>query len=177
MDLNVVARYLSTLKERCGLSYEAIAEKSGIPAATIKNLCSGKTENPGLDTIRKVVYAMGGSLDEMFNQGKSKEDLQEFSMLSLKEMYEYQIEEFSKANEKHIANIRAHYEQQRQDIKDNYEARLADKREIIEQQEKHVSSLKTGLMFSITFAAVALAILIGLLILEVMNPDLGWLRF
>ena len=177
MDLNVVARYLSMLKERCGLSYEAIAEKSGIPVSTIKNLCSGKTENPGLDTIRKIVYAMGGSLDEMFNQGKSDEDLKEFSIFSLKEMYEYQIAEITKMNETHINNIRTHYEQHRQDVKENYDKRLADKREIIEQKDNHIKSLQKEIRSSRILAWVCISVLVALLIAEVMNPNLGWLRF
>ena len=170
MDLNVVARYLSVLKERCGLSYEAIAEKSGIPVSTIKNLCSGKTENPGLDTIRKIVYAMGGSLDEMFNQGKSDGDLKEFSIFSLKEMYEYQIEEITKMNETHINNIRTHYEQHRQDVKENYEKLIADKSELINHLKKENRTW-------IILFLVCASILVGLLIAEVMNPDLGWFRF
>ena len=170
MDLNVVARYLSTLKERCGLSYEAIAEKSGIPVSTIKNLCSGKTENPGLDTIRKIVYAMGGSLDEMFNQGKSDGDLKEFSIFSLKEMYEYQIEEITKMNETHINNIRTHYEQHRQDVKENYEKLIDDKIDLINHLKKENRTW-------IILFLVCASILVGLLIAEVMNPDLGWLRF
>lgn len=177
MDINVVARYLTMLKERSGLSYEAIAEKSGIPVATIKNLFSGKTENPSLDTIRKIVYAMGGSLDEMFSQGKTKEDLKEFSIASMKEMYEYQLAEQAKMHEAHVANIRAHYEQHRQDYKENVEKRLADKREIIDQQEKHIASIKKELSTSKIMACAFAAILIALLILEVMNPELGWLRF
>lgn len=177
MDINVVARYLSALKERSGLSYEAIAEKSGIPVSTVKNLFSGKTENPSLETIRKIVYAMGGSLDEMFSQGKTKEDLKEFSIASMKEMYEYQIAEIGKTHEAHIANIRSHYEQHRQDYMNNVEHRLADKREIIDQQEKHIASIKSDLLSSRITTWIFASILIALLILEVMNPNLGWFRF
>jgi transcriptional regulator with XRE-family HTH domain len=177
MDINLIAHYLSSLKEKCGLSHEAIAEKSGIPLATIKNLFTGKTENPGIDTIQKVVYSMGGSIDEMFKREKGKENLQEFSIFSLKEMYEFQIAEISKTHEAHVANIRSHYEQHRQDYMTNVEHRLDDKREIIEQQEKHIASIKSDLRSSRITSWVFASILIALLILEVMNPNLGWFRF
>ena len=39
MDAKLVAKYLTSLKEKSGLTYEAIAEKSGRSESTVKNLC------------------------------------------------------------------------------------------------------------------------------------------
>lgn len=176
MDAKAVAKYLVTLKEKSGLTLEAIAEKSGRSESTVKNLCSGKTEDPRLDTVAPVIYAMGGSIDEMYT-GNSKDAMKEISISSIKEMYEYQIAEISKMSETHISNIRAHYEQHRQDFKDNVEKRFADKREIIEQQKEHIKTLKKESFTTKIFALICVAILITLLIAEVMNPNLGWLRY
>lgn len=169
MDARLVAKYLTALKEKSGLTYEAIAEKSQRSESTVKNLCSGKTEDPRLDTVAPVIYAMGGSIDEMYT-GKSKDAVKEISIASIKEIYEFQIAETSKMSEAHINNIRAHYEQHRQDSMDNYEKRLADKREIIEQLKKEVVSSRV-------LSWVCIGVLVALLIAEVMNPNLGWLRF
>jgi len=169
MDAKLVANYLSALKEKTGLTYEAIAEKSRSAEATIKNLCSGKTENPRIDTVAPVIYAMGGSLDEMYT-GKSKDAVKEISISSIKEIYEQQLIDMSKTHEAHVNNIRAHYEQHREDSIRNYEMRLADKREIIKEKDKQITFFKI-------LACSGLAILICLLILEVSNPNLGWLRF
>ena len=176
MDAKAVAKYLVTLKEKSSLTLEAIAEKSGRSEATIKNLCSGKTEDPRLDTVAPVIYAMGGSIDEMYT-GNGKDAMKEISISSIKEMYEYQIAEISKMSETHISNIRAHYEQHRQDFKENVEKRLADKREIIEQQKEHIKTLKKESFATKIFALICVAILVSLLIAEVMNPNLGWLRY
>ena len=46
MDARLVSNYLSSLREKTGLTYEAIAEKSGRSESTVKNLCRGKTEGP-----------------------------------------------------------------------------------------------------------------------------------
>lgn len=162
MDARLVAKYLTTLKEKSGITYEAIAEKSGRSESTVKNLCSGKTEDPRLDTVAPVIYAMGGSIDEMYT-GKSKDAVKEISINSIKEIYEQQLLEMSKINEKHIADIRAHYEQHRADSKENYERLLK------ERGNRTVAA--------IVFACIGYAILITLLILEVANPNLGWLRF
>lgn len=176
MDARLVSNYLTSIKEKTGLTYETIAEKSGRSLSTVKNLCTGKTEDPRLDTVAPVIYAMGGSIDEMYT-GKNKDAVKEISIASIKEIYEYQLAEVSKMSENHISNIRAHYEQHRQDFKDNVEHRLADKREIIAQQEEHIKSLKKENLHSKLTTIVCLAILITLLIAEVMNPNLGWIQF
>ena len=148
MDAKLVANYLTTLKEKSGFTFEDIAEKSGRSVSTVKNLCSGKSEDPRLDTVAPVIYAVGGSLDEMYNPGKSKDALKEISISSIKEMYE-----------RHIA-----------DLKEGYDKHLADKDEIIKEKNSQATFLKV-------LACVGLAILVGLLIIEVMHPDLGWIRF
>ena len=177
IDVNLVTKYLITLKDRTGLTYEAIAEMSGKSESTVKKLFAGRTDNPGLDTLAPVIYAMGGSVDEMYNPGKSKDEVKEISISSIKEMYEFQLAEQRKIEEAHIANIRSHYEQHRQDSIENYEKRLADKREIIEEKDEHIKTLKTENLISKILAGVGYAVLIGLLILEVSNPNLGWIQF
>lgn len=162
MDARLVAKYLMALKEKSGLTYEAIAEKSGRSESTVKNLCSGKTEDPRLDTVAPVIYAVGGSIDEMYT-GKSKDAIKEIYINSIKEIYEQQLLEISKINETHINNIRAHYEQHRLDYKESYERLLKEK----SNQAK----------FFKIIACIGLSVLIVLLILEVTNPSLGWIRF
>lgn len=169
MDAKLVSKYLTSLREKSGLTIEAVAEKSGRSESTVKNLCSGKTEDPRLDTVAPVIYAMGGSIDEMYT-GKSKDTVKEISIASIKEIYEFQLAEYRKTEEAHINNIRAHYEQHRQDTIEHYEKRLADKREIIAQQKKETFSYKL-------FAIICVIVLVGLLIAEVMNPNLGWFRY
>lgn len=176
MDSRIVAKYISALKEKSGLTYEAIAEKSGRSESTVKNLCLGKTEDPRLDTVAPVIYAVGGSIDEMYT-GKSKDAVKEISISSIKEIYEQQLLETAKMSETHINNIRAHYEQHRQDSIENYEKQLTDKREIIEQKDKHINTLEKEILSSKIFSWVCVAILVALLIAEVMNPNLGWLRY
>lgn len=186
MDAKQVAKYLTTLKEKSGLTFEAIAEKSQRSESTVKNLCSGKSEDPRIDTVAPIVYAMGGSLDEMFT-GK-KDAAKEISLSAIKEMYEFQLAEHRKTEEAHIANIRSHYEQHREDTIQNYEMRLADKREIIKEKDEHIATLKKEhseqiktqkkeKVVAFVCALACASVLVGILILEVMNPELGWIKF
>ena len=169
MDARLVAKYLTTLKEKSGLTYEAIAEKSGRSESTVKNLCSGRTEDPRLDTVAPVIFAMGGSLDEMYT-GKSKDKIKEISIESIKEMYEFQLAEYKATEEAHINNIRAHYEQHRQDFKESHEKQLEYKDLL------YLEKCKESRLFKI-LTGIGFGILIILLILEVSNPNLGWIKF
>ena len=72
MDEKLVAKYLNAKKAETGLSNDEIAKKAERSVSTVNNLCSGKTEDPRLDTVAPVVYAVGGSIDEMLNPGKGK---------------------------------------------------------------------------------------------------------
>lgn len=177
MDARIVANYLTTLKTKTGLTYEAIAEKSERSVSTVKNLCSGKTEDPRIDTVAPVLYALGGSMDEMLNPGMNKDEIKETSVFALKDVYEYQIAAMKETNEAHISNIRAHYEQHHADLKENYEKRLADKRELIQSYEEHIKSLTKDCRSSKIAFWVCCFIFVAVLIAEVMNPNLGWFRY
>ena len=170
MKAELVAEYLTQLRLKNDLTFEAIAEKSGRSVSTVKNLCYGKSEDPRLDTVAPIVYAMGGSIDEMYNPDKNKDEIKETSVLAMKDIYENQLAAIKESYDEQISNIRGHYEQHHQDLVDNFEKRLADKREIIEMQKKE-------LKFSKMAAWVFGAILVTLLIVEVMNPSLGWIRY
>ena len=170
MKAELVAEYLTALRLKNDLTFEAIAERSKRSVSTVKNLCTGKTEDPRLDTVAPIVYAMGGSIDEMYNPEKSKDEIKETSVLAMKYIYENQLNAIKESYDTQISNIRGHYEQHHQDLVDNFEKRLADKREIIEIQKKEGRSSKI-------VAWICGAILIGILVIEVMNPNLGWIRF
>ena len=177
MNSKLVAAYLTDLRLKSGLSYEAIAEKSNRSESTVKNLCTGKTEDPRLDTVAPIVYAMGGSIDEMYNPDKNKDEIKETSVLAMKDIYEYQLATIKQSYDEQISNIRSHYEQHRQDYKESVEKRFENKNEIIQTKNEHIATLKKVCILFGSVLGFCLSILITLLIAEVMNPNLGWLRY
>ena len=170
MNAEIIAKYLTTLKNKTDLSYDAIGKLCDKSEATVKNLCLGKTDNPGIDTVAPIIYALGGSIDEMYNPDKSKDEIKETSVLAMKDIYESQLNAIKESYDEQVSNVRNHYEQHHQDLVDKFEKRLADKREIIEIQKRE-------LRFSKVVSWAFGAILVALLIFEVMNPSLGWIRF
>lgn len=56
---------LTEMKKNSGLTLSQLAEKSGVPLGTLNKLFAGQTTDPKLETIRAVVYALGGTLDSI----------------------------------------------------------------------------------------------------------------
>ena len=168
LDEKFITKYLSRIIKETGNTYESVAEKCGTSESTVKNLCSGKTENPGILTIAPIVYAANGSLDEMC--GKTKEDIDEKTKNLIKEMSEFQFAEYRKTEEAHICNMRTHYEQHRDDTINSFERLLSEK-------DCQIKFFKKLAYVSFIVACIGFVILIGLLILEVTNPSLGWIKF
>ena len=61
---------LKELKKKTGMSSKQIAEKTRLPERTVSRIFSGDTENPYMDTLRRIVDVLGGSLDDLFAESK-----------------------------------------------------------------------------------------------------------
>ncbi|MCL1882928.1 MAG: helix-turn-helix domain-containing protein [Defluviitaleaceae bacterium] len=48
-------------------SFNALANYSGIPSGTMKNIVNGRSQNPGIVTIKKICDGLEISLGEFFN--------------------------------------------------------------------------------------------------------------
>ena len=85
-------------------------------------------------------------------------------------MSEFQFAEYRKTEEAHICNMRTHYEQHRDDTINSFERLLSEK-------DCQIKFFKKLAYVSFIVACIGFVILIGLLILEVTNPSLGWIKF
>ena len=152
------------------------AEFADVPEGTTKNILNGITLNPGAENLGKLCRTLGVPMEKVLRQDEVEEiEKQGFKMddtaiIALKELYELQVSTIRETSENHIANIRTHYQQHHEDLKENYEKRLADMRELI-------STLKHELISSKIFSWICVIVLVALLIAEVANPSLGWLRY
>lgn len=69
------------------MTAQQIADKSGVPVATVNRVLQGLTENPGFDTVCKLVKAMGGSLNDL-----DEIPMSEAAPESLTQLYERGLE-------------------------------------------------------------------------------------
>ena len=61
---------LKELKKQTNLSSKQIASMTNLPERTVSRIFSGETGHPYMDTIRCIVSALGGSLDDIFADTK-----------------------------------------------------------------------------------------------------------
>ena len=61
---------LKELKKEQGMSSKQIAEVTKLPERTVNRIFSGDTDNPYVDTLHRIVTALGGSLDDILADTK-----------------------------------------------------------------------------------------------------------
>lgn len=137
--------YILALKEAGNFTFEDIANQSGIPLPTVRNICSGKTPDARFGTVAKIVISLGGDLNELIGYEKKKE-IEVNSTVSLKETYEMRISDIIKSYEERIEDIKAICEvritdvqncceMRLSDMKKNYEERISDYKEMLLNQK------------------------------------------
>ena len=139
--LEKVKDYLVALKETGDFTFEDIANMSGIPISTLRNIYSGKTPDARFGTIAKLVVSLGGDLNEILGYEKTKE-IEINSTVLLKETYEVRMADMIKSYEERIADIKELCEERIADVrkccdirisdlKQNYEERLTEQKELL----------------------------------------------
>lgn len=128
-----IKEYIMALKEAGNFTFEDMANISGIPLQTIRNICTGKTSDARLGTIANIVMSMGGDLNELVGYEKKKE-IQVNSTVSLKETYEMRISDLIDSYDRRIEDIKELCEMRIMDVQKCYEARIADTKKIYEER-------------------------------------------
>jgi transcriptional regulator with XRE-family HTH domain len=129
-----VRQYILALKEAGSFSTNDIANLSGVPLETVKNILSGKTsKNAGFGTIAKLVISLGGDLNELIGYEKKKE-IEVNSTVSLKETYEMRISDITNSYETRIEDIKALCELRVSDVQKCCEIRISDMRKNYEER-------------------------------------------
>ena len=125
--------YLIALKDTGNFSYEDIANLSGIPVQTVRNIYTGKTPDPRFATVAKIIISLGGDLNEIIGYEKKKE-IEVNSTVSLKETYEMRIADLIKSYEERIEDVKAFCELRVTDVQKCCELRLADMKRSYEER-------------------------------------------
>lgn len=128
-----VREYLIALKNTGNFSYEDVANLSGIPVQTIRNIYTGKTPDPRFATVAKIIISLGGDLNEIIGYEKKKE-IEVNSTVSLKETYEMRIADLIKSHEERIEDVKGFCDLRIADIQKCCEIRLADMRRNFEER-------------------------------------------
>ena len=61
---------IKELRKAKGMSVKQIADATKLPEKTVARIFSGDTDNPYVDTLHRIVTALGGSLDDILADTK-----------------------------------------------------------------------------------------------------------
>lgn len=101
----MVKEYLNELKTAGNFSWNDLSKLSGLPDATIRKIFSGETADPRLETVVRLVTAMGGSMDELVG-GSKKEEAETNGILSIEAFYEARIAEIKASSAELVNSLR-----------------------------------------------------------------------
>lgn len=59
---------LIELKNKTDISLKQIAEAENLAEKSVSNVFFGKSKNPGVDLIRRIIHALGGTWSEIFGE-------------------------------------------------------------------------------------------------------------
>lgn len=59
---------LKELKDRTGLHIKQIAERENLSEKSVARVFSGEAKSPGVDLVRRIIHALGGSWSEIFGE-------------------------------------------------------------------------------------------------------------
>lgn len=77
---------MQALKDETKMTYQDIADKSGVPISTVKRIFSGRTPDPGVTTVIAIVEAMGGSADDIQSTPLNSDDGEHISPKSIEQL-------------------------------------------------------------------------------------------
>lgn len=130
---------LKDLKKQSGMSAKQIAEKTNLPERTVSRIFSGDTENPYMDTLRRIVDVLGGSLDDLFVESKVR--VANTDLIALQAEYDKLSSEAGDLRAENVrlkdenASLKAELDRLRLTLEHKEEV-LAHKEEIVTLQKK-----------------------------------------
>lgn len=77
---------MQALKDETKMTYQDIADKSGVPISTVKRIFSGRTPDPGVTTVIAIVEAMGGTADDIQSTPPDSDDGEHISPKSVEQL-------------------------------------------------------------------------------------------
>ena len=125
--------YITALKNAGNFTLEDIANLSGIPIATVRNIYTGKTPDARFSTVSRIIISLGGDLNELVGYKKKKE-IEVNSTVSLKETYEMRIADLINSNEQRIEDVKALCEARIADVQKCCELRISDLKQYYEER-------------------------------------------
>lgn len=137
---------LQKLKNECKLTNQQIGELSGLSSTTVQRYLSGSIKDAPIETISRIIVAMGGEPNEILGISPTPAD------------HSPEIELY----ERLIASLKERHAEELDRLQVSYADRIREYRKWV-----RILAIIVGLL--ILFIMI-------LFLIDILNPDVGWIR-
>ncbi|MFW5544103.1 MAG: helix-turn-helix domain-containing protein [Prevotella sp.] len=118
----MVSEYLESLRTEGNWNFLDLSKKTGLSESTIRRIFKDPDNNPTMDTLVKLVVAMGGSIDKMVGiSGEQDDDHNDSATRAtlgeMRDMHQKMLSHQRHSYEREIESLRAENERLRQEKK------------------------------------------------------------
>lgn len=147
MDISAIIDGILECKEETGMTFQQIADRSNVPKSTVTRILRKETPNPSVKTLADIAIAVGYDIDPV-RPAVLREATKDAYITYLQEALEAE----KKACKAAVAEQKALRHQ------------------VVAEKNRTIFYLSMSLILSLLF-------LIGWLIMELLHPSAGWIRF
>lgn len=147
MDISAIIDGILECKEECGMTMQQIADRANQPKSTVTRILRKETPNPSMKTLADIAVAVGYEIDPV-KPAILKDSTKDAYIVYLQEAL----------NAEKAAGKAALAEQK------------ALRHQVVAEKNRTITYLSIALILSLLF-------LIGWLIMELLHPSAGWIRF
>ena len=147
MDISAIIDGILECKEESGMTMQQIADRANQPKSTVTRILRKETPNPSMRTLADIAVAVGYEIDPV-HPAVLKDHT--------KDAYIAYLQEALTAEK---ASAKAAVAEQK-----------ALRHQVVAEKNRTITFLSVALI-------LALALLIGWLIMELLHPSAGWIRF
>lgn len=158
----MVMEYLETLKTRGNWNFSDLSQKTGLSESTIRRIFTDPDNNPTLDTLVKLVIAMGGSLDKMVGIDSEMQRAQNEPDADGMQITGQEMRELRKEM---LAHQRESYERELSNLRITNERLVAEKKSL-----RRTLYVVLSVMIALMFATILF------LIYDLTHLDRGWIQ-
>lgn len=183
--------YLNQLKNKTGYTQQQLSEITNIPQGTIPRYFGGMDDDSAnFEVVRKLVMAMGGSLDELagiapkqleISQEKLTED--GYTEAEIKAILRWAGSEISRSYQAIVAALEARIAEKDERLAHRsglmVEEHQRAKEDIAAERQRAMTDIqheRKRSFICLVVAFVALGTLAGLFIIDFLLPTVGWIR-
>lgn len=169
------------------LTNQALADRSGVPLATVNRIVAGQTENPSIQNLTALAAALEMTLDEMVGLGiRSETPIQPSPVVNA---YESMVQTLHDAHSSDLQELRREHAKELQQLEERHrqamdalERKHTAQVERMEQQHAKSSAAKDRWISRQFWLRIATTVLLFLvmvwaLFLELQMSDIGLIRW